>query len=81
MNTLEQMIAKAEAHKDVKKRALSLRDEGDAILETMTQEKMVADGLSHLDAYDEVVKSDLGGAVLRHREEASRFIEGLPAQE
>lgn len=81
MNTLDQMIAKAEQETSLRKRAVSLRDEGDALLETMTQDKMAADGLNHLDAYDAVVKSDLGGAILRHREEASRFIESQPAQD
>jgi hypothetical protein len=81
MNTLEKMIAKADQETSVRKRAISLRDDGDALLETMTQEKMAADGLSHLDAYDAVVKSELGGSILRHRDEASRLIESQSAQE
>ena len=75
MTTLEAMIAKAEKQTNLKKRAISLRDEGDGLLESMTQDKMVADGQSYETAYDAVTKSDLGGAILRHREEASRFIE------
>lgn len=72
---LENMLAKAAQEQDVRKRAISLREDGDALLETMTQDKMAADSQSYETAYDEVVKSDLGGAILRHREEASRFIE------
>lgn len=81
MNTLEAMSAKAEQETTLRKRAISLRDEGDALLETMTQDKMAADGLSYETAYDAVTKSELGGAILRHREEAARFIESQPAQE
>ena len=75
MNTLEAMIAKHATETDIRKRAVSLRDEGDALLETMTQDTMVADGLNHLDAYAAVTTTDLGAAILKHREDASRFIE------
>lgn len=76
---LEAMLAKAAQETSLRKRAMSLRDEGDALLEEMATEKMAADGLSYEDAYDVVVKSDLGGTILRHREEASKFIESQPS--
>ena len=78
-NALETLLAKAAQEQDLRKRALSLRDEGDRLLDEMAQDKMIAEGLSYETAYDAVVKSDLGGSILKHREQAARFIEAEPS--
>lgn len=78
---LQALIAKHASEKDVRKRAVSLREDADTLLESLTQDLMASDGLSYEDAYDKATKSDLGSAILRHREEASRLVESQPAQE
>lgn len=81
MNTLEQMIAKAEQEKDVRKRMTSLRDDADMLLDDMAKAHAAEHGSAYLDSYGAICKSEMGHRILSTREEASRFIESQPSQE
>lgn len=75
-NQLEAMIAKAEAETDVKKKAHSLVTEGDAILDEMSKDYMAKHEVTYYEAYEQVTTADaLGVEVLKHREQAAKFIE------
>ena len=75
MHTLDQLIQKHAHEKDVRKRAVHIRDDADALLDDMANERSAETGASYLDAYHYVSKTEMGARVLSHREEVSRFIE------
>lgn len=76
-NPLEAMLAKAEQEQDVKKKAHSLVTEGDAILDDLAKSYAAEHEVTYYEAYEMVTTKDaLGIEVLKHREEAARFIEG-----
>ena len=75
MNTLDQLIQKHAHEQDVRKRAVHIRDDADALLDHMAKERSAETGASYLDAYHYVTKTEHGAKVLAHREDVSRFIE------
>ncbi len=79
-NALEAMLAKAAQEQDVKKKAHSLVTEGDAILDDLAKSYAAEHEVTYYEAYEMVTTKDaLGIEVLKHREEAARFIEAEPS--
>ena len=76
MNTVEEMIAKHAGEQNLRKKASSLVNEADGHLDAMATEYAAKNQVSYLDGYEHVTKVDaIGVLMLKHREEASRFIE------
>ena len=75
MKTLDQLIQKHAHEQDVRKRAVHIRDDADALLDELANKRSAETGASYLDAYHYVTKTEDGARMLAHREDVSRFIE------
>jgi hypothetical protein len=78
-DALDQMIEKHATEMDVRKRAHSLVNEADSLLDGMAKAHAAEHSGNYLDSYGAVCKTELGHRILTHREQMARFIESTPS--
>lgn len=78
MDNLELMIAKHATEMDVRKRAVSIRDDADQMLDQMAEDHAAEHNGDYLACYGAICKTELGHCILTKREECSRFVESQP---